>query len=58
MENNDDLTVELDSELYKHLAVWSMQCMQDDVNEFVNNLLMFVAKREERRRRRRQRERV
>jgi hypothetical protein len=49
MENNDDLTVELDRELYEHLAIWSMQCMQDDINEFVNNLLMFIAKREERR---------
>ena len=27
-------TIEIDSELYERLAIWSKECGQDDVNEF------------------------
>jgi predicted CopG family antitoxin len=39
-------TIEIDSELYERLAIWSMECGQDDVNEFINKLLLSAAKQD------------
>jgi hypothetical protein len=50
MKKNEP-TIELDSELYERLAIWSMQAGQDDVNEFVNNLLLWGLESKEVRRR-------
>ena len=35
-----DNEIEIDSELYERLAIWSKECGQDDVNEFIINLLL------------------
>jgi hypothetical protein len=40
-------TIEIDSELYERLAIWSMECGQDDVNEFINKLLLWAAKQDQ-----------
>jgi hypothetical protein len=37
-------TIEIDSELYERLAIWSKECGQDYVNEFIINLLLSAAK--------------
>ena len=40
-------TIEIDSELYERLAIWSKECGQDDVNEFIINLLLSAAKQDQ-----------
>ena len=35
-----DNEIEINSELYERLAIWSKGCGQDDVNEFIINLLL------------------
>jgi hypothetical protein len=37
----NERTIVLGSELYERLAIWSMQADQDDINKFVNNLLLW-----------------
>jgi hypothetical protein len=39
--------IEIDSELYERLAIWSKECGQDDVNEFIINLLLSAAKQDQ-----------
>ena len=39
--------IEIDSELYEHLAIWSKECGQDDVNAFIINLLLSAAKQDQ-----------
>ena len=40
-------TIEIDSELYERLAIWSKECGQDDINEFIINLLLSAAKQDQ-----------
>jgi hypothetical protein len=40
-------TIEIDSELYERLAIWSKECGQDDINEFIINLLFSAAKQDQ-----------
>ena len=40
-------TIEIDSELYERLSIWSKECGQDDVNEFIINLLLSAAKQDQ-----------
>ena len=40
-------TIEIDSELYERLATWSKECGQDDINEFIINLLLSAAKQDQ-----------
>jgi len=40
-------TIEIDSELYERLAIWSKECGQDDVNKFIMNLLLSAAKQDQ-----------
>ena len=47
----NELTIVLGSELYERLAIWSMQAGQDDINKFVNNLLLWGMESKEVRRR-------
>jgi negative regulator of replication initiation len=39
--------IEIDSELYERLAIWSKECGQDNVNEFIINLLLSAAKQDQ-----------
>ena len=39
--------IEIDSELYERLAIWSKECGQDDVNTFIINLLVSAAKQDQ-----------
>jgi hypothetical protein len=39
--------IEIDSESYERLAIWSKECGQDDVNEFIINLLLSAAKQDQ-----------
>ena len=39
--------IEIDSELYERLSTWSKECGQDDVNEFIINLLVSAAKQDQ-----------
>jgi negative regulator of replication initiation len=39
--------IEIDSELYEHLAIWSKECGQDNVNEFIINLLLSATKQDQ-----------
>jgi hypothetical protein len=45
-----DNEIEIDSELYEHLAIWSKECGQDDVNEFIINLLLSADEDQKKRR--------
>jgi hypothetical protein len=50
-------TIEIDSELYERLAIWSMECGQNDVNEFINKLLLSAAKQDQEMEKRREEKR-
>jgi hypothetical protein len=47
----NERTIVLGSELYERLAIWGMQAGQDDINKFVNNLLLWGMESKEVRRR-------
>jgi hypothetical protein len=47
--------IEIDSELYERLAIWSKECGQDDVNTFIINLLVSAAKQDQEMEKRRKR---
>jgi hypothetical protein len=40
-------TIEIDSELYERLSIWSKECGQEDVNTFIINLLLSAAKQDQ-----------
>ena len=47
----NERTIVLGSGLYERLAIWGMQAGQDDINKFVNNLLLWGMESKEVRRR-------
>jgi hypothetical protein len=47
MENQDGEAIEINTDLYEYLSIWSMECGQDNVNEFINDLLMWGMKQKE-----------
>jgi hypothetical protein len=51
-----EITIEIDSELYERLSIWSKECGQDNVNEFIINLLLSAAKDQEIEKKRKERD--
>ena len=47
MEDNNEggEVVEIDTDLYEYLAILGMKLGQDNVNEFINDVLLFQLKK-------------
>ena len=44
-DNNEGEVVEIDTDLYEYLAILGMKLGQDNVNEFINDVLLFQLKK-------------
>ncbi|HEU4447240.1 MAG TPA: hypothetical protein VFR94_21380 [Nitrososphaeraceae archaeon] len=46
-KKNNDNVVEIDTEIYERLALIGMELGEDNVNDFINDILLYQMKKEQ-----------